>query len=97
MEKLDHEIIAGLDQEYGEGHIWDVLPARWQMIAPEVCGEYPTVRAAFEAVKQAGFEPSGKPLALRSSAPAYDKRTVMRFEHRDGSAFGQVAIARRAE
>jgi len=45
MSALDENIIDRLDLEH-PGSVWLCLAGRWQIVAPAVCGSYPSARPA---------------------------------------------------
>lgn len=88
---LTAKIIDALDALPGDAP-WDVMPG---MFTPpvSVIGEYPTAGAAHAALSAAGFEPTGKFIAVPPLAPHYDLRTVLRYTAGEGT---DVVLARRA-
>jgi hypothetical protein len=81
MDDLTDKVIAELDRTPGP---WEVLAGEFtpRPKAP-VCGEYPTARAAHDALLEAGYEVTAAFFPMPPLAALYDQRTAIRYRRGD--------------
>ncbi len=79
MDDLTDKVIATLDQTPGR---WEVVPDEFTLRAKAgVCGEYPTARAAHDALLAAGYEVTASFFSMPPLGHLYDQRTAIRYRH----------------
>jgi hypothetical protein len=80
MSDLTRRLVGCLDQTFGTGSTWDVLPGLFST-SHDVCHEYRSAGLAYRALCLAGFLPSARLTSLPPVAQShrYDPQTMMRF------------------